>query len=141
MRKRYDRKVRGLGLSRAQWSVLAHLSRNEGIHQGGLADILEVEPITLARMVDRLEAAGLVERRSDPSDRRVKRLFMMPAAAPVLEHMRGLGMETREEALTGISAADREHLVELLACMKGNLLRLEAPCTPADEPSAGGDDA
>ncbi|BBK35845.1 MarR family transcriptional regulator [Allostella sp. ATCC 35155] len=142
MRKRYDRKARALGLSRAQWSVLAHLSRNEGIHQGGLADILEVEPITLARMVDRLEGAGLVERRSDPTDRRVKRLHMMEAAAPVLEQMRTLGADTREEALAGIAGADREQMVELLARMKANLLGLD-PCDPEtpDVPEAERKDA
>jgi MarR family transcriptional regulator for hemolysin len=141
LRKRFDRRARGLGLSRAQWSVLAHLSRNEGIHQGGLADILEVEPITLARMVDRLEAAGFVERRPDPSDRRVKRLHLLEAAAPVLEMMRALGGATREEALAGISAADRDRIIDLLAVMKTNLLGLEAPCDPGvddtDEVAAG----
>lgn len=133
MRKRFDRKARTLGLSRAQWSVLAHLSRNEGIHQGGLAEILEVEPITLARMVDRLEAAGFVERRPDPSDRRVKRLHLLEPAAPVLEVMRSLGAATREEALAGISAADRERMTDLLSVMKTNLLGLETPCDPAAE--------
>ncbi|BBK30000.1 MarR family transcriptional regulator [Allostella humosa] len=128
MRKRFDRRARALGLSRAQWSVLAQLSRVEGIHQGGLADILEVEPITLARMVDRLEAAGFVERRPDPTDRRVKRLHLLPPAAPVLEQMRSLGVATREEALAGIAADDRERLVDLLLAMKTNMLGLETPC-------------
>ncbi len=132
MRKRFDRRARALGLSRAQWSVLAHLSRNEGIHQGGLADILEVEPITLARMVDRLEAAGFVERRLDPADRRLKRLHLLPAAAPVLEQMRQLGAATREEALNNISVADRERVIDVLRAMKINLLGLEPPCDAAD---------
>ncbi|MCC7271203.1 MAG: MarR family transcriptional regulator [Alphaproteobacteria bacterium] len=125
LRKRFDRRARLLGLSRAQWSVLAHLSRNEGIHQGGLAEILEVEPITLARLIDRLEAAGLVERRPDDRDRRLKRLFPTRAAAPVLERMRALGAATREEALEGIPPDARERLIDVLGTMKCNLLGLE----------------
>ena len=73
LRTSFDRHARTIGLTRAQWRVLAHLSRNEGIKQVGLADILEIQPITLARLLDRLGADGWVERRPDPSDRRVKR--------------------------------------------------------------------
>src|SRR3954447_25460282 len=83
LRTRFDQRARVLGLSRAQWSVLAHLSRNEGIRQNALADILEVEPITLARLLDRLEESGMVERRVDPNDRRARRLFVCPAAPPL----------------------------------------------------------
>lgn len=116
--------------------MLAHLSRNEGIHQGGLAEILEVEPITLARMLDRLEAAGFVERRLDPTDRRLKRLHLTETAAPMLEQMRTLGAATREEALIGVSAADRERVIDVLLAMKVNLLNLELPCdAPAGEAS------
>jgi MarR family transcriptional regulator, transcriptional regulator for hemolysin len=63
LRKRFEQKARGLGLTRSQWQVLAHLARHEGIHQGALAEILELEPITLVRILDRLQAAGLIERR------------------------------------------------------------------------------
>lgn len=139
LRTRFDRRARGLGLSRAQWSVLANLSRHEGIHQGGLAELLEVEPITLARQIDRLESAGLVVRRPDRRDRRLKRLSLTPAAEPVLDRMRELGAATREEALTGLSPADRERLVDLLLVMKVNLLQLEpaAPALPEDALSDG----
>ncbi|MGE0717730.1 MAG: MarR family winged helix-turn-helix transcriptional regulator [Alphaproteobacteria bacterium] len=125
LRKRFDRRARVLGLSRAQWWVLVHLSRNEGIHQGGLAEILEVEPITLARHIDRLEASGHVERRPDDRDRRLKRLFLTDAAAPVLERMRDLGAETREEALVGLGPQARERLITVLEKMKSNLVGLE----------------
>ena len=81
-------------------------------------------------MVDRLEAAGLVERRLDPADRRVKRLHLTPAAAPVLEQMRMVGSITREEALTGIAPIERERMIEALTTMKTNLLGLEMPCDP-----------
>ena len=81
MRKRFEQKARGLGLTRSQYSVLAHLARNEGIQQGGLAEILEVEPITLTRILDRLEEAELVERRAHPKDRRIRLLHLTPEGA------------------------------------------------------------
>ena len=77
MRKRFEQNARDLGLTRSQCQVLAHLARNDGIHQGTLAELLEVEPITLTRIVDRLEEAGLVERQLHRSDRRV-RLLRLP---------------------------------------------------------------
>jgi len=121
LRKRFDQRARGLGLSRAQWSVLAHLSRNEGIRQNALADILEVEPITLARHIDRLEESELVERRADPTDRRARLLYLRRAAHPILEQMRHLGGETREEALCGIEPERRDALIETLLEIKRNL--------------------
>ncbi|MDC7784454.1 MarR family transcriptional regulator [Rhodoplanes sp. TEM] len=123
LRKRFEQNARGLGLTRAQWQTLAHLRRAEGIQQSGLADILEIEPITLARIVDRLEAAGLVERRPDPKDRRVKRLFLRPEAHPLIHDMQAIGDATRAEALAGVSDADRDHLERILATMKTNLVQ------------------
>ena len=84
MRKKFDQRARALGLSRAQWQVLAHLSRHEGINQSGLADILEIENITLGRLIDRMEDAGWVERRPDRSDRRARLLYMTEKAAPMI---------------------------------------------------------
>jgi DNA-binding MarR family transcriptional regulator len=126
LRKRFDQKARALGLTRAQWQVLAHLALNEGIHQGALADILEVEPITLVRILDRLQGAGLIERRPHAKDRRVWLLHLTPTARPILDDMRVLGAETREEALAGVPAADREHLMTILTTMKSNLIDVSA---------------
>src|SRR5258705_10124236 len=70
LRRRFEQNARGSGLTRSQWQVLAYLAKNEGINQSGLADLLEIEPITLCRIVDKLQARGLVERHPDPSDRR-----------------------------------------------------------------------
>ena len=123
LRKRFEQKARGLGLTRAQWQVLAHLAHREGIHQGALAEILEIEPITLVRILDRLQAAGLVERRAHPKDRRCWQLYLTPKAHPLLVEIRALGAETREEALAGISDEDRERLVGTLLDMKANLAR------------------
>src|ERR1700761_4711765 len=84
MRTRVDQSARAYGMTRAQWIILARLDRQPGMSQNELATICEVEPITVARLVDRLEARGMVERRPDPNDRRVRRLHLMPAATPIL---------------------------------------------------------
>jgi MarR family transcriptional regulator for hemolysin len=138
LRKRFDQKSRGLGLSRAQWSVLAHLARHEGINQSALAEILEIEPITLVRLIDKLEAAGWVERRLDATDRRVRLLHLTSKAHPILETMRALGAETREEAMAGLSLAKREELIETLLTIKANLSERTARggAEPDDAPKA-----
>lgn len=125
MRRDLDRRVKSLAPTQAQWRALAYLSRHEGINQAGLAELLEVRPITLARLVDRLEAAGWVERRADPTDRRVFRLFLAERAGPVIERMRALAEETRALALKGVSATAHEQLLDLLATMKANLAAAE----------------
>jgi MarR family transcriptional regulator for hemolysin len=122
LRKRFEQNARDLGLTRSQWQVLAHLAQNEGIHQGALAEILEIEPITLARILDKLQSTGFVERRSHPKDGRVWQLFLRPKAHPVLATMREIGAATRAEALEGISEREQERLLRLLSTIKSNLL-------------------
>ena len=131
MRKDFERRTRSLGLTRAQWQALFHLARNEGCNQATLADLLEVEPITLARTIDRLELSGLVERRADPNDRRARLLFLGERAHPLLEQLRALGAETREIALAGIGDDERTLLMTLLTKMRANLSGREA-ATAAD---------
>jgi MarR family transcriptional regulator, transcriptional regulator for hemolysin len=121
MRRDFERRARPVGLTRAQWQALFNLARNEGCNQATLADLLDVEPITLARVVDRLEASGLVERRPDPGDRRARLLFLGERAHPLLEELRALGAETREVALAGISEEERHQLARLLTRMRANL--------------------
>jgi MarR family transcriptional regulator for hemolysin len=121
LRKRFDQRARALGLSRSQWQVLAHLSRHEGINQSGLAEILEIENITLGRLVDRMAEAGWLERRPDPNDRRARLLFMTEKVAPVMEQMRALAEETRNEALDGLPPDQRETLVDLLLHIRANI--------------------
>jgi len=134
LRKRFDRRARTIGLTRAQWSVLAHLSRNEGINQAALADILEIEPITLVHQLDKLEAAGWIERRLDAADRRVRLLFITATGRKILEKMQVLGAETRAEALARIPASEHEALIETLLKVKGNLSEREtASLTGEDE--------
>jgi MarR family transcriptional regulator, transcriptional regulator for hemolysin len=122
MRKRFEQNARELGLTRSQCSVLAHLARRDGIQQGALAEILEVEPITLTRLVDRLEEMGLVERLSHPTDRRIRLLRLTEAARPKLADIFAVGAVTREEAMEGVSAEDRDRLFDILSSMKAKLI-------------------
>jgi DNA-binding MarR family transcriptional regulator len=121
MRQRFDERARKLGLTRAQWRVLGHLRHYEGINQGALAEILEVETVTLGRHIDRLEDAGWLERRRDPSDRRVWRLHLAEKSRPTIDRLTDLSAEVREFALTGLSTVDRESLIDTLQTMKNNL--------------------
>ena len=121
IRRRFDARARSLGVSRAQWQVLFALSRNEGINQTGLADWLEVETITLCRMVDRLADAGLVERRPDPSDRRAWRLHLTDAAHPLLDQLKTLGDAVVADAVVDISADDLATTLAVLTAVRTNL--------------------
>ena len=121
MRKRFEQHARGLGLTRSQWQVLAYLSRNEGISQTGLADLLDVEPITLSRIVDRLVETGFVDRTAHATDRRVWCLRLTEAARPKLKQVRELGERTRRETLAGVSDSDRQRLIETLLALRSNL--------------------
>ena len=121
LRKRFDRRARDIGLTKSQWIVLAHLARHEGIHQGGLADVLELEPATLGRHLDRLEDTGWIERRPDPADRRTWRLHLTEKATPVLERMGDLVEVTTQEALMGLDTEDRERLQSSLLTIRANL--------------------
>src|ERR1700754_3825619 len=93
LRKAFDRRAVGLGVTRAQWKVLFRLERQPGLRQIELADMLEIEPITLSRIVDRLEEGGLVERVADPSDRRAWRLHVTVRARPLVEKLRAVADE------------------------------------------------
>lgn len=126
LRKRFDRRARDLGLTKSQWIVMAHLARHEGIRQSGLADILEIEPITLARHLDRLGEAGWIERRADPADRRAWQLYLTSRARPLLEELGALVDETMEEALNGLKRPDRKRLHHDLMAIRSNLSEREA---------------
>jgi MarR family transcriptional regulator, transcriptional regulator for hemolysin len=122
MRKRFEQNARELGLTRSQCSVLAHLARHDGIQQGTLAEILEVEPITLTRLVDRLEQMGLVARQAHPTDRRIRLLRLTDAAHPLLDEIFRIGALTRGEAIEGVADEDRDRLYDTLSQMKANLI-------------------
>ncbi len=136
-RRNAMRRLAPLGLTEAQAKTLAHLSRNEGINQVCLADILEVQPITLGRTVDKLVEAGLVERRPDPRDRRAVRLYLTRAGKPMVEEMWRRAAGSREDAFAGLDEETRERLIDLFLTIKSNLLAAE---TDAVEKGTGTDD-
>jgi len=121
MRWNFDRQSAGLGLTRAQWSVLAHLNRSDGVQQKTLAQLIDIKPITLARHIDRLEAEGWVERRDDPDDRRAKRVFLSPKSTPMLDSLRKLGQKVRKQAMQGVSAEEETLMLEVMLRIRDNL--------------------
>jgi MarR family transcriptional regulator, transcriptional regulator for hemolysin len=126
LRRRFDRRVQPLGLTQAQWRAIIHLAVAEGMKQGELAERLDIKPITLGRLVDRMQAAGWIERHGDPDDRRAVRLYLSEKSRPVLVEMRGLAAKTLEEALAGLSGKARGDLINSLLQMKQNLTAAEA---------------
>ncbi|WP_404480899.1 MarR family winged helix-turn-helix transcriptional regulator [Novosphingobium sp. BL-52-GroH] len=132
MRRAFDERAREIGVTRPQWQVLGVLRLHEGIRQAGLADILEVEPITAARMIDRMQEAGLVERRADPVDRRAWNLHLTERGSVMIERLQPLAIETSDKALAGISEADQAQLLATLETMRGNLTGKPAATDPLD---------
>lgn len=121
MRWSFDRQSQGLGLSRAQWSVLAYLKHNNGSKQMLLAQLMDIKPTTLARHVDRLEAEGWVLRKDDPEDRRAKLVFLTDRAAPMLVSLTKLGQKVRKQALQGISPEEEAQVLDVLMRIRDNL--------------------
>ena len=116
-----DQRARQFGTSRAQWAVLIRIERNEGLKQSELADMLDLQPITLTRLLDRLADNGLIERRADPNDRRANRLYLKPAAKPLLDRLAELGTDLMETVLEGLSQASIERTLKELTMVKDNL--------------------
>jgi DNA-binding MarR family transcriptional regulator len=121
LRKRFEQHARDSGLTRSQWQVLAYLDQNAGIQQGALAELMDVEPITVGRILDKLERLGLAERRPHATDRRIWQLYLTGKAKPKLIEMRALAEVTRGEAFGAIQPAERERLLATLGQMKANL--------------------
>lgn len=126
-RKHFDRRAIRLGLTRAQWRALKAIRRREGLSQSELAEFLEMEPIAVGRVIDRLVAAGFVERRADPNDRRRWRLYLTVKAHGVTDDMEVIAAELRQEALAGIDDGDFEAFQRVLAQLRANLSAIEAP--------------
>ncbi|WP_460450046.1 MarR family winged helix-turn-helix transcriptional regulator [Alsobacter sp. SYSU BS001988] len=116
-----DQRAREIGTTRAQWAVLNRLERRQGMSQNELACVLDVQPITLARQIDRLCDDGLVERRPDPGDRRLKRLFLTQKAYPVLDSLSAVGGEIMGAALAGLDRDTIAALIRDLGVVKDNL--------------------
>jgi MarR family transcriptional regulator, transcriptional regulator for hemolysin len=132
LRRAFDRRAATLGVTRAQWKVLFRLSRQPGLRQIELADILDVEPITLSRIIDRLAEAGLVERRTDPADRRAWRLELTAKAEPLIAKLRTLAEALMDEAFAGLSNEELELMRAKLTKIRDNI----AAANPSNRMSA-----
>ena len=121
MRTRFDQWARNYGMTRAQGLILTRLDRQPGLSQNELATICEVEPITIGRLVDRLEARGLLERRPDPADRRIRRLHLLPAAAPILAKIDDYREALEEYLIEGLDPKVQEAMLEALLHLKFKL--------------------
>ena len=116
-----DQRARQFGISRAQWTVLIRIDRTEGLKQSELADILDMQPISITRLLDRLAENGLIERRADPNDRRAHRLYLKPAARPMLEQLAALGTDMMTTVLDGLDTRTVERMLSDLGLIKDNL--------------------
>lgn len=125
LRRNFNRRVQELGLTQAQWQSLFHISRDQGMKQSTLADILEVQPISVARMIDRMEAAGWVERRPDPCDRRALNLYLTDKAEPILKKLKNHGANVRARALSGLSEKEQQDMLQHLLLIRKNLIEEE----------------
>jgi MarR family transcriptional regulator, transcriptional regulator for hemolysin len=129
IKRRFDRKARqtGLPITRRQAAVMLYIARNEGVSQTEVATWLDLEPIALVRMLDKLHDEGLVERRAHPTDRRVRTLWLTPAAALVVTRILSINKAIREESFAGMPPQVRDTVIDILDAIKGNLaLREEA---------------
>ena len=122
-----DQRASEVGMTRAQWSVLSRLERTEGLKQNDLAAIVDIAPVTLGRIIDRLMAHGLVVRQTDPEDRRINRLFLTPAAHPVLERLSTMGEAVMCDALAGLDEMAIGLLSAHLSTIKTNLKSCNQP--------------
>lgn len=116
-----DQRARQFGISRAQWAVLIRINRNEGLKQSELAELLDLQPISLTRLLDRLADSGLIERRPDPNDRRANRLYLKPAARPLLARLAELGADMMETVLAGLDDKAIDRMLKELVLVKDNL--------------------
>jgi MarR family transcriptional regulator, transcriptional regulator for hemolysin len=135
---RFEQRAGELGLTLPQCKALVRLETNEGMSQARLAELADVDQMTMVRILDRMQADGLLERRADPADRRARSLFLTSKAKPLLEKIWQLSDLTRGEAFTGISRGERESFISVLARMHGNLSALEGKAiapAPARKPN------
>ena len=138
IKRRFDRKARqtGLPITRRQAAVMLYIARNEGVSQTEVATWLDLEPIALVRMLDKLNDEGLVERRAHPTDRRVRTLWLTSAAQPVVTQILAINKVIREEAFAGMPTHARDTVIDILDAIKGNLaLREEADDSPNVPPA------
>jgi len=135
LRRSFDRRLESLSLTQAQWRALVNIARTEGLSQTALAECLEIQPITVGRLIDRMESAGWVERRSHPADRRAVQLYLTPKSQPIIEEIHSRANDMMAECVAGMSSAAQKQLFEHLQRIKQNLGTAEAK---SEEPQANG---
>nr|WP_298120938.1 MarR family transcriptional regulator [uncultured Pseudoxanthomonas sp.] len=121
----FDRRAAHLGLTRVQWRALKRIHQSEGITQSELADLLDMEPIAVGRVIDRLQKAGFVERRSDPDDRRVWRLHLLPQSDAVMHDIEAVATSVREDCLAGVDPDELVTAMKVLGQVRENLSLLD----------------
>ena len=132
-----DQRARQFGISKAQWTVLVRIDRQEGLKQSELAEVLDLQPISLTRVLDRLAENDLIERRADPNDRRANRLYLAPAARPMLDHLSVLATDMMKTVLEGLDAATIDRTLRDLGLVKDNLrtaIARHAGQAPSNQP-------
>jgi len=122
---RFEKRARNLSLTMPQCRVLTTLLRNEGASQAKLAQLVDIEPMTMVRILDHMEKEGLIERRVDPQDRRARRLHLARGAKPLLDRIWRLSDATRSEAFTGIERGERDAFIAVLGRIQANLIAIQ----------------
>jgi MarR family transcriptional regulator, transcriptional regulator for hemolysin len=130
---RFEKHAQELSLTLMQCKALAQLEKNEGASQARLAELTDIEPMMMVRLLDRMEEDKLIERRADPSDRRARRLFLTKKAKPLLEEIWRLAEITRSEMFVGINKADREAFLDVLERVHANACALDKQASPRSE--------
>jgi DNA-binding MarR family transcriptional regulator len=130
LRRRVDKAAQTIGLTSAQWRVLAYLGRAEGSNQASLADHMDMEPITLSRHLDRMEAGGMLERRPDPNDRRAHRLYLTDSGRKLIESFRSVTVDVMNDFTDGISDEEIATAIDILTRMRANLTGKTADAPP-----------
>lgn len=133
LRRRFEERASAYGLSAAQWRLLVRLVKEEGVAQARLAELLEIEPISVSRLLDRMEDGGWIERRRGAEDRRVRMIFPTPRAREAFAHVKSMAGEVYEEALAGLNEDERAVLIRALKKIVENLSDGEGSCQPAGE--------
>ena len=129
LRRSFDKRLQSLGLTQAQWRAIINISRTEGLSQTALADCLEIQPITVGRLIDRMEGAGWVERRGHPLDRRAVQLYLTPKCQPILDEIHARANDMMAECVGGMPATAQKQLFDSLQRIKQNLATADAKST------------
>jgi MarR family transcriptional regulator, transcriptional regulator for hemolysin len=123
--RRFERRAQRLSLTLVQCKTLIELETNQGLSQAKMAELADVEPMTMVRIIDHMEASGLLERRPDPTDRRARRLYLTPKAKPLLSQIWRIAEQGREEAFEGIGAQQRDSFIDVLERIYTNVCAVD----------------